>query len=145
REALADVRATISGYREVNLARELVNARSALTAAGIDADLPGALDDVPGERRELFGWAVREGVTNVVRHSGARHCWVLMDEDHVEVVDDGQGLPDRPESEGPVERTPGHGLSGLRDRARQAGATMTVGAGEGGRGFRLRLDVGAVR
>jgi two-component system, NarL family, sensor histidine kinase DesK len=141
REALADVRATIGGYREVNLARELVNARSALSAAGIDADLPGALDDVPGDRRELFGWAVREGVTNVVRHSGARHCWVRLDHDHIEVVDDGRGLADCPD---PVaDRTPGHGLSGLRDRARQAGATVTVGQGEGGRGFRLRLDAGA--
>ena len=38
-------------------------------AAGIAADLPGAVDEVPAGLRELFGWAVREGVTNVVRHS----------------------------------------------------------------------------
>jgi two-component system, NarL family, sensor histidine kinase DesK len=142
REALADVRATISGYREVNLARELVNARSALSAAGIDADLPGAIDEVPGERRELFGWAVREGVTNVVRHSAARHCWVRIARDHVEVVDDGQGVADYPNTDAGEPRTPGHGLSGLRDRARQAGATLSIGAGDGGRGFRLRLDAG---
>lgn len=145
REALADVRATISGYREVNLARELVNAKSALSAAGIDADVPGALDEVPGERRELFGWAVREGVTNVVRHSGARHCWVRIGADHVEVVDDGQGVVPCPDGADELDRTPGHGLSGLRDRARQAGATITVGSGEGGRGFRLRLDAGGAR
>jgi two-component system sensor histidine kinase DesK len=145
REALSDVRATLSGYREVNLARELANARSALTAAGIDADLPGALDDVPGERRELFGWAVREGVTNVVRHSGARHCWVRLDRDHVEVVDDGRGVADCPDGDEPLERTPGHGLSGLGERARQAGATITVGQGDGGRGFRLRLDASGAR
>ena len=46
-------------------------ARDRAEAAGIEADLPGAVDEVPGERRELFGWVVREGVTNVVRHSGA--------------------------------------------------------------------------
>jgi two-component system sensor histidine kinase DesK len=146
REALADVRATIGGYREVNLARELVNAKSALTAAGIDADLPGAIDEVPGERRELFGWAVREGVTNVVRHSAARHCWVRIASDHVEVLDDGQGMTEGPDEEPAADqRVPGHGLSGLRDRARAAGATISVGAGEGGRGFRLRLDAGGVR
>ncbi len=86
------MRATIGGYREVTLARELANARSALTAAGITPDLAGAVDEVPGERRELFGWAVREGVTNVVRHSGASRCTVHVGRDHVEVVDDGRGV-----------------------------------------------------
>jgi two-component system sensor histidine kinase DesK len=144
REALADVRATLGGYREVTLARELASARSALTAAGIAADLPGALDDVPGERRELFGWAVREGVTNVVRHSGASRCIVRVGRDHVEVVDDGRGVLDCP-PDGVPDPTPGHGLSGLRERARAAGATLTVGQGEAGHGFRLRLDAAGAR
>ena len=56
------------------------------------ADLPAACDDVPPERRELFGWAVREGVTNVVRHSGRD---ALPDHgsrpDQVEIADDGRG------------------------------------------------------
>jgi two-component system sensor histidine kinase DesK len=144
REALADVRSTLSGYREISLARELANARTALSAAGIEADLPGALDDVPGERRELFGWAVREGVTNVVRHSGARHCWVRVGHDQIEVVDDGRGVTEPPDPDS-ADRTPGHGLSGLRERARQAGATITVGQGDGGLGFRLRLDASGAR
>lgn len=78
REALADVRATVGGVRQVTLSTELVNARSALEASGIIPDLPQAVDEVPAERRELFGWVVREGVTNVVRHSGARVCAVRM-------------------------------------------------------------------
>jgi two-component system sensor histidine kinase DesK len=142
REALADVRATIGGFREVTLARELANARSALTAAGITPDLPGAVDEVPGEHRELFGWAVREGVTNVVRHSGASRCTVRVSRDLVEVIDDGRGVSDcMPGTVGAgAEQAPGHGLSGLRERARAAGATMSVGRGEGGSGFRLSLD-----
>ena len=79
REALADVRTALSGYRQVTLMGELANARSALSAAGIEAELPQALDDVPADRRELFGWVVREGVTNVVRHSGASRCRVRVD------------------------------------------------------------------
>lgn len=71
RRALADVRAAVAGFREVSLAVELATARELLGAAGIAADLPRAVDEVPAERRELFGWAVREGVTNAVRHSGA--------------------------------------------------------------------------
>jgi two-component system sensor histidine kinase DesK len=143
REALADVRATIGGFREITLSRELANARSALTAAGITPDLPGAVDEVPGERRELFGWAVREGVTNVVRHSGASRCTVRVTRDHVEVIDDGCGVVDCERDAG--EQSSGHGLSGLRERARSAGATMSVGHGEGGRGFRLTLDAAAAR
>jgi two-component system sensor histidine kinase DesK len=129
----------------VTLARELANARSALTAAGIAAELPGAVDDVPGERRELFGWAVREGVTNVVRHSGAARCTVRVDRDHVEVVDDGRGVAECPESGAAADPTPGQGLSGLRERARAAGASLTVGRGDDGHGFRLRVDASPAR
>ncbi len=132
RDALADVRAAVAGYREANLAVELAWARAALDAAGIEAVLPGAVDDVPGERRQLFGWAVREGVTNVVRHSGARRCAVRLSPDAVEIVDDGRGP-------GPGSPDPsGHGLAGLRERATQAGAVLTVAhAPEGG--FVLRV------
>ena len=69
RQVLADVRAAVAGYREVSLAVELATAREVLGAAGIAADLPGAVDEVPAGQRELFGWVVREGVTNAVRHS----------------------------------------------------------------------------
>ena len=71
RQVLSDVRAAVAGYREVSLAVELATAREVLGAAGIAADLPGAVDEVPAGLRELFGWTVREGVTNAVRHSGA--------------------------------------------------------------------------
>jgi two-component system sensor histidine kinase DesK len=131
REALADVRAAVGGYREANLAAELVSARAALDAAGIEAVLPSAVDEVPGERRELLGWAVREGVTNVVRHSGARHCWIRLTPDGVEVADDGRG-PGRSPAEG------GNGLTGLRERAGVAGASLVLGRAEEG-GFRMRV------
>jgi two-component system sensor histidine kinase DesK len=61
REALTDVRATVAGYRATSLAAEISHARRSLEAAGITADLPLAIDDVPRPRRELFGWVVREG------------------------------------------------------------------------------------
>jgi two-component system sensor histidine kinase DesK len=135
RDALADVRATVAGYRAVSLPNELAAARVALDAAGIEADLPTAVDNVPTDRRELLGWAVREGVTNVVRHSGARHCRIVVSGNAVEVVDDGRGPAEwgtAPPDAG------GHGLAGLRERAADAGASVSVGAAEGG-GFRLRV------
>ena len=134
RTALADVRAAVAGYREPSLAGELVSAKTALQAAGITAALPTAVDQVPEDRRELFAWVLREGVTNVVRHSGARRCTVTLDADRVEVVDDGTGAA----SAG----GPGHGLVGLRERAAAAGAVLQVGSAPGG-GFRLALRMPA--
>jgi two-component system sensor histidine kinase DesK len=134
REALADVRATVAGYREVTLAAEVSSARSTLEAAGIAAELPGALDEVPGERRELFGWVVREGVTNVVRHSSAQRVRVAVSRTTVEVVDDGTGFGDSVAG--------GHGLQGLRERLAEVGGRLEAGPVEAG-GFRLFAEVPA--
>ncbi len=119
RDALADVRTTVSGYRAPSLPAELAAARRALAAAGITAHVPGAADEVRSDLRELFAWVVREGVTNVVRHSGATTCTITLAAACVEVRDDG---PTR----GPLQ--PGNGLVGLTERARLAGAGVTVGA-----------------
>jgi two-component system sensor histidine kinase DesK len=134
REALSDVRSTVAGYREVTLSVELSSARSALAAAGISAELPGALDDVPGNRRELFGWVVREGVTNVVRHSQAQRVRVAVSRTSVEVVDDGSGGPGTPAG--------GHGLDGLRERLAAVGGHLEAGPVDAG-GFRLFAEVPA--
>ena len=91
RDALSDVRRAVEGYRELTLPGELARARTALAAAEIDADLPNSTEEVPSDRRELFAWTVREGVTNVIRHSGARRCTVRLTPDAAEVLDDGRG------------------------------------------------------
>lgn len=135
REALADVRSTIQGRRQVTLAVEIANARSALSGAGIEADLPTALEDVAGERRELFGWVVREGITNVVRHSGAARCMIRLDANCLEVVDDGRGPGED------CEQGEGTGLRGLRERVQQAGGVLVVAAAAGHRGFALRVEM----
>jgi two-component system sensor histidine kinase DesK len=117
RGALADVRRAVSGYREIDLPGEIARARTALAAAEIEAVLPNSVDDVPSERRELFAWTIREGVTNVIRHSHASHCTVVLQRDSVEVRDDGVG-PDVPGT--------GHGLTGLRERARALNGTVVT-------------------
>jgi two-component system sensor histidine kinase DesK len=61
RQALSDVRATVAANRVASLPRELAGAAEALRAAGIAADLPHAVDDVPAERQEVFAYVVREG------------------------------------------------------------------------------------
>jgi two-component system sensor histidine kinase DesK len=129
REALADVRATVSGMRQLSLTGELAAARQALDAAGIVAALPSAVDDVPARYRELFAFALREGVTNVVRHSGATRCAVVLSEDCLEVHDDGRG---------PGGGVGGSGLAGLRERAAAAGARVETGRAPEG-GYLLRV------
>jgi two-component system sensor histidine kinase DesK len=139
RQSLADVRAVVAGYREVSLAVELATAKEVLTAAGITAALPHAVDGVPAELRELFGWAVREGVTNAVRHSRASQVRISVAERAVEVVDDGPGAPAEQASP-PVDGRPGTGLPGLAERAARLGGRVEAGP-LAGRGYRLRVEV----
>jgi two-component system sensor histidine kinase DesK len=131
RDALADVRRAAHGYHDLTLPGELARAREALRAADIDAELPNSTDEVPSELRELFAWTVREGVTNVIRHSGATRCTVRLAPTEVEVRDDGTGP-------GTAGEEAGRGLDGLRQRAAAAGATLVTRPVEP-RGFALSV------
>jgi len=133
RDALADVRRAVAGYRELTLPGELSHARTALAAAEIAADLPNSTDAVEGDLRDLFAWAVREGVTNVVRHSGASRCTVRLTATCAEVRDDGRGP-------GALPGEPGHGLLGLRERAAALGASVITSAVQP-HGFSLTVAV----
>jgi two-component system sensor histidine kinase DesK len=107
----------------------------ALESAGIEPLLPTVADEVPSRWRELFAWTLREGVTNVIRHSEASRCEVELDAERISVTDDGRGpLPNDGN---------GNGLEGLRQRARLAGATVTTSPGPGDRGFSLTVSVPA--
>ena len=126
RQALGDVRATASAIREVRAATEVAGARSVLEAAGIEARLPSAVPPLGDEVSELFGFVIREAVTNVVRHSEARTCTITVTEDRVSVSDDGVGR---------AGRTGGSGLIGLRRRVEAAGGgsrSTAPGAGHHG-------------
>ncbi|MFJ1760087.1 sensor histidine kinase [Amycolatopsis sp. NPDC088138] len=106
-QSLSDVRATVSGYREVTLATELSGARLALRAAGVQAELPLSADAVRPGLHGVFGYVVREAVTNVLRHSDAGQCRVRVGPAWVEVTDDGTVTG---------EPAAGHGLTGLAER-----------------------------
>ena len=136
RDALADVRATAMGVRGISLPGEIAAAREALAAANVEADLPGVADEVPSRNRELFAWTIREAVTNIVRHSRARHAEVRLNPASVEILDDGVGG-----DAGPGDGRGGQGLIGLRRRAEALGAQLTVGARDDKPGFRVRVEV----
>jgi two-component system sensor histidine kinase DesK len=134
RLALTEIRATVSGYRKISLPAEIAGAKAALMAAGIDAELPQAVDDVPGELQEPFGYVLREGVTNVIRHSGASRCEIRLGQSWIEIADNGTG-PSTVDG-----HVGGNGLAGLRERlAKVDGRLTATPQGEGG--FLLRADV----
>ncbi|MFB4301192.1 sensor histidine kinase [Actinomadura sp. NTSP31] len=137
RQSLADVRAAISGYRRRNLAEELDGARAVLAAAETEAVVRTSGAPLPDPVDALFGWAVREGVTNIVRHARARRVTITVGraggEAALEIVDDGCG-------EAAAGHAPGHGLEGLAERVAAAGGTVSAGPRDGG-GFRLALRV----
>ncbi|WP_067797278.1 sensor histidine kinase [Actinomadura formosensis] len=137
RRALAEVRQAVSGYRGRGLADELDDARVALSDAGVDLTVRRSGHALPPEPDALLGWAVREGVTNVIRHSGAAHCEITVrtDEDGavLQVKDDGPG-------KGGIGGSGGHGLRGLSERMEAVAGTVEAGLVPGG-GFLLTVTV----
>ncbi|MGI5129116.1 sensor histidine kinase [Pseudonocardia sp. CA-107938] len=136
--ALADLRATTYERRDVRLATELRGAVRLLAAAGIAAHVTGCddagIDDLPEPVDALLGWAVREGITNVLRHSEATTCTIALDRGPATVSlvisNDTPGIPGD---------EPGSGLVGLAGRARELGGELDVEHTTDR--FRLRLDV----
>jgi two-component system, NarL family, sensor histidine kinase DesK len=111
RAALTEVRATVSGRRQIDLYDELTVSRNALTAAGVTPEItrePGLVLTPSAET--ALGPALREAITNVVRHANARHCTVALHRVDgqvvVEIADDGVG----------GETPDGNGLIGMRER-----------------------------
>ncbi|MFD0684931.1 sensor histidine kinase [Actinomadura fibrosa] len=153
RQALGEVRQAVTGYRGRGLAGELDSARTALSDSGVDVDVRRSGAPLPPEEDALLGWAVREGVTNVIRHSGARHCAITIrnegDRAVLEVKDDGPGprntTGDEAGSAGSTDTgldlgPGGHGLRGLRERMEAAEGTVAAGPSPDG-GFLLKVTV----
>ncbi|MEU1674791.1 sensor histidine kinase [Streptomyces roseifaciens] len=137
RQALTEIREAVTGYREGSLTTELDRARSLLEASGITADLRQSGPPLPPQTAALLGWVVREGVTNVVRHSGAGRCTVEVrgetDQVRLEITDNGRGV-------GSGQGAPGTGLKGLTERMAAAGGHLTAGP-DGRKGFRLVAEL----
>jgi two-component system sensor histidine kinase DesK len=146
RQALVDVREAVSGYRRATLPSELAGARTALTAAGIAISAPTGPPDarVPPEREEALAWALREAVTNVVRHSGARHCTVRLRSAQtlegrfleLTVEDDGKGASGGGHH-------PGNGLTGMTERLSAVGGTVAAVSAPPGFVLTARVPLGS--
>lgn len=127
---LQEVRQAVHGYGTVDLAEQLETARLVLTSAGISASISAAPPDLDPATTQLVAATVREAVTNVLRHSDARHVRIDLTSATLVISNDGLRA---------TTPTPGLGLAGLADRASQAGAKFH--AGPAGERFEVRLEL----
>jgi two-component system sensor histidine kinase DesK len=132
RTALQEVRRAIHGYRGERLQDEVINGRAALTAAGVTLDASVELVGLDSGKERALALALREAMTNVIRHARARHCAVALSRDgdlvRLVIEDDGVG----------GDHVAGAGLSGMRARLAEIGGTLLC---DGSHGTRLTLVV----
>ena len=134
RAALYDLREIAHREPPIALSSEIERAADLLASTGTETHVDIGVDTLPPAIDELFAWALREGVTNVLRHSAATACAINIDRHdglvRFEIVNDGA----MPASSG------GNGLSGLAARAAALSGAATARSIGDGR-FRLRVDV----
>src|SRR6266700_3566410 len=137
RQAVRDVREAVAGSHLPSVEAELAAANGALRTAGIRVTIERNGTHIDPAHESTLAWAVREAATNVVKHSGAQTCRIVLrgteDSTTLEVEDDGRGA-----SDGAM----GTGLNGLAGRVHALGGALEVGRSDG-QGFRLRVRLGA--
>ena len=142
-ESLREMRAVVSGYRTADLGTELAGAQEVLRSAGMSCRVTGDAAGLPADVQAALGWVVREGTTNIIRHSDATACTIelhlldspgapravtlRMDNDRVHTPDTGSG---------------GTGLAGLGERLAGLGGSITTGHPRNGH-FRLEASLPA--
>jgi two-component system, NarL family, sensor histidine kinase DesK len=135
RSALQSMRELVSGFRQPTLSQEVASAGATLEAAGIKCDVTSTQLELPQPTEAALAWAVREGATNVLRHSKASRCTISIatQDGHVRltVIDDGKGSE---------VLDPGQGLRGLRERIEPLGGRLST-EDLAGAGFQLTVDV----
>lgn len=132
RQALAEVRKTITGYRSEGFASELVRAAEILETAGVRLRRPAKPPYLTPRHEATLSLVLREAVTNIVRHAGASECSIEVstasDRTQLVIADDGRGDI----------REEGNGLRGMRERVQELGGSLLL---ESTRGTRLQIEL----
>lgn len=118
-QAMGETRDIAAGYRQVDLQRELQGARALLHDAGIHTVVPQGTDTVRHSLREPMALAVREAVTNILRHSYAQTVTITLEPDQMTIIND--GVAPHPEA-----GSGGSGLEGLRSRIEDYGGHLSI-------------------
>ncbi|AWZ04435.1 MULTISPECIES: histidine kinase [unclassified Streptomyces] len=138
RQALADVRLVARGYRSMSLATEADSVADVMAAADVDAVVDVDCGRLHPLVDTVLATALREGVTNILRHSKAQSCTIRAEivEETVRLVLDNDGVSESRPSDS-VDR--GSGLGNLDIRLTAIGGRLTAGPAPGGR-FRLTAE-----
>lgn len=124
RSALKQVRELVSDMRAITVAEELIESEILLQAAGVSFQFTGdsKLEDVPLLTQNILSMCLKEGVTNVVKHSQAKNCVVQLvkrdGEIELSIFDDGKGLNETVED--------GNGMKGISERLRLIDGMMKI-------------------
>lgn len=125
RQALAEVREAVTGYRRHNFNTETERARQALASAGIESDVDFNGVVPPPSLEPALAFALREATTNVIRHSGASRCRFELNQNDtamsLHINDDGKG----------GNFNEGSGLKGMRERVRSLGGKLNISTDRG--------------
>ncbi|MEU7003677.1 histidine kinase [Nonomuraea sp. NPDC046570] len=143
-ESLAEMRAVVGGYRTADLDMELAGAKSVLASAGVRCQVIGDGHDLSAEVQSTLGWVVREGTTNVLRHSEARMCTVSLRRSTaggterltLTMENDGVTGPESPDGH----RSIGNGFPGVAERLAAFGGSVVAGREPPDR-FRLTAEL----
>jgi two-component system sensor histidine kinase DesK len=129
RTALSEVRQAIGGYRSQGLPAEMELARSTLQAAGVALSCETPLPPLHATEETVLCLAVREAVTNIVRHAQATHCRIGFntsgDGYHSLLITDDGTHPKLQEVH------EGNGLRGMRERVQSLGGRLSISTGPG--------------
>ncbi|MGR6916257.1 sensor histidine kinase [[Actinomadura] parvosata] len=134
RRSLREVRTVVQNYRATDLDEVLASVRAVLEAADVRCTVRADTGSLPPETRTLLATVVREGATNVLKHSKAERCTITIENGVLEMSNDGVS--------GPVGEHAPIGLAGLAQRVRAAGGTLQAEPVPGGR-YLLRAAVPA--
>jgi two-component system sensor histidine kinase DesK len=126
-EALAGVRATVTGLRRGNVNLELENARTSLEAAGHAVYIVGDASGVPPVVGPQLAWVLREITTNILRHAHATEVSISWGPSSLTVEDDGDGLGALQMPEAASSISAGNGIRGMRERMATVGGNLVLG------------------
>ncbi|MFC9979017.1 sensor histidine kinase [Gordonia sp. NPDC127522] len=124
-QSMEQMRALVRGYRDIDLVGEVAGTRSLLSAAGCELVVEGDPAQVPDRFHEVAAWVVREGTTNIVKHSSASSAWLTLGPAGMSLRNDGVAVQDSP-ADGPHS-----GLLGLAERLDMVGASLRTSRSEG--------------
>ncbi|MFI7447853.1 sensor histidine kinase [Nonomuraea sp. NPDC049714] len=134
RQTLREVRQTVQSYRALDLGEVLASVRAVLEAADVRCTVDAEAGELPAETRTLLATVVREGATNVLKHSKAEHCTITIKEGILEMSNDGVS--------GPAGEHAPNGLGGLAQRVITAGGALSAAPTPEG-AYVLRVEVPA--